>query len=1110
MTRTTGIGAALALAALSFGSAQPAPDPLRDGFRNPPNGARPRVWWHWMSGNITKEGIRLDLEWMRRIGLGGFQNFDANLETPQIVDKRLVYMTPEWRDAFRYAAALADQLGLEMAIAASPGWTESGGPWVTPAQAMKKYVWSETRIDGGRPFTGVLAPPPTTTGIYQNVPRARTGTESEPASEQFYADAAVVAYRAADEDQPLAAWHPKITASGGGFDLAALTDGDLVTSTLLPKAPLHQQAWIQFEFDQPRTIYGVTFVPGDSAGRDFGGIDGRPGAAPSGMALEASDDGRTFHEIIAMPGGAATLAVPPATARFFRLTVKTLPPPARPAGFGGPPRAVNPAGIPVAELVLHPYPVVNRFQAKAGFAAAPGLYKLGTPPAGAAPLVRPADVIDLTARLRPNGALDWTPPPGRWIVLRFGYTLTGMRNSPASPEATGLEVDKLSAAHVKSYFDTYLDRFRDATGGLIGSRGVRYLVVDSWEAAQANWTAQMPQEFARRRGYDLHPWLPVLAGIVIQNPEASERFLWDFRKTLAELITANHYDQLTTILKARGLGRYTESHEFGRAFVADGMDVKRTADIPMSAMWTGRGGPYNADIRESASVAHIYGQNVVAAESLTAGSNAFGFAPEDLKPTADAELANGLNRFVIHTSVHQPVTAKVPGLSLGRFGQWFTRLETWGEQAGPWISYLARSSYLLQQGRFAADLLYYYGEDSNVTALFNRPPQGLPDGFEYDFASSDVLLHRVQAAGGRLTTATGMSYRLLVLDPNARRMPLSVLRRIRDLVTAGASIAGPKPEESPSLSDDQQEFQRLATELWGDGAGTHTVGQGRVFAGQTAAQAMAALQAVPDFTYTRPQSGTTLLYVHRHLPDGELYWVNNRNARAESLDASFRVTGKAPELWHAATGVIQPAPYRFENGRTVVPLQLEPNDAVFVVFRQPATAPSRIIPAPVETALATLDGPWSVAFQPDRGAPATLTLPTLSSWSEHADPGVKYFSGTAAYTKTLQVPRDWLQPGARVWLDLGSVKNLAAVTLNGQPLGILWKPPFRTEITSALKPGANQLEVKVTNLWVNRIIGDRQPGAARTYTFTAMPFYNAQSPLLPSGLLGPVTVVRRH
>jgi hypothetical protein len=1111
---------ALALLGVWAVSAQNPGDALERGFQNPPDSAKPRVWWHWMNGNITKEGIKLDLEWMKRVGIGGFQNFDAALSTPQIVEKRLVYMTPEWKDAFRYAATLADQLGLEMAIAGSPGWSESGGPWVPPAQGMKKFVWAGIRVEGGSPFSGTLPKPPSVTGPFQNITGARgmaaNGEAPPPPPKEFYADAAVVAWRVPASDVPMASLQPKVTASGGSFNLSALTDGDLATISLLPAAPVGEKSWIQFEFAAPQTIRALTIALGGGGGR------GGRGGGNSGQVLESSDDGTQFRAVVEIPlGGAAehTLAFAPATAKFFRVSFTTQPPPAGRAGFGDMPgmggRApAAPAGLQIAELVLQTGARVNRFEEKAAFVTAPDLYGFATPPVAAQDAVRKGDVVDLTSKMRPDGTLDWTPPAGTWIVLRLGYSLLGITNHPASPEATGLEVDKLNRTYVKAYLDNYLDQYKDTVGPLMGKRGLQYVITDSWEAGAENWTDDMIAEFTKRRGYDPHPWLPVLTGRVVESAEASDRFLWDFRRTIADLTAENHYDQITASLKERGMARYSESHESGRAIIADGMEVKRSAAVPMSAMWTQMPGVdneqygYNADIRESASVAHIYGQNLVAAESLTARSGAWSWSPETLKPTADKELAMGLNRFVIHTSVHQPVSDKIPGLGLGPYGQWFTRHETWAELAKPWTTYLARNSYMLQQGKFAADVIYFYGEDSNVTAEFASKSPDVPAGYNFDYVNADALKNRLSVENGRIVTATGMSYRVLALDPYSRHMSLPVLKKIRDLVNAGAVVVGPKPVDSPSLSDDQAEFKTIADQVFGSGTGERTYGKGKVYAGQTLAQALLALEVAPDFEFTRPQADTSLLFVHRKLAGGEAYWVNNRKNRAETVDATFRVAGKAPELWHPDTGKIEPASYRFANGRTTVPLRLDPYDAVFVVFRKTAAAPSRTLPEPVETAMAAVEGPWDVSFQPNRGAPAKISLDKLSSWAVNADTGVKYFSGTGTYSKTIQAPADWFKTGAQLWLDLGDVKNLAEVSVNGKPLGIVWKPPFRVDVTGALKPGANTMEIKVTNLWVDRLIGDQQPDATKKYTYTAQQFYRADSPLLPSGLLGPVQIVR--
>jgi hypothetical protein len=1095
---------------------------LETGFITPPASAKPRVWWHWMNGNVSKDGIKKDLLWMNRVGIAGFQNFDAGMTTPQVVDKRLVYMTPEWKDAFLFTTKLADSLNLEMAIAGSPGWSESGGPWVTPAEAMKKIVWSEIRIEGGKQYSGVLPKPPVTTGAFQNIALAgRTVINGERVPlPEFYADAAVVAYRAPEKDVAMSDLKPIITSSGGKFDLTQLTDGDLVKTVLLPAAKPTQKSWLQFEFDKPVTIQSITSVIGGGSGR----------GASGGPVLESSDDGKVFIKVLDITGGRVsqnTLTFSPVTAKIFRIAITApAPAPAAPQGganmmagmFGGGAGggAAAPAGAQIAEFVLHTVARVNHFEEKAAFSTATNLYTLPTPSIPAAEAVNKADVIDITSMMKPDGTLTWTPPAGNWIVMRLGYSLTGHQNSPASPEATGLEVDKLNKTYVTNYFTNYLGQYKDATGGLMGKKGLQYIITDSWEAGVQNWTDNIMVDFKSLRGYDMTPWLPVLTGHIVESAEASDKFLWDFRKTLSDLVTLNHYNVLTEMLHEIGMGRYTESHEGGRAFIGDGMEVKSKADVPMSATWTpgGFGGNeggvatrFKADVRESASVSHIYGQNLVAAESMTAMGTAWAWSPELLKPTADMELASGLNRFVIHTSVHQPVDDKIPGLGLGPFGQWFTRHETWAEQAGPWMDYLARSSYMLQQGKFVADVIYYYGEDNNITALFGSKLPDVPAAYNYDFVNSDALVNVLEVKEGNITTASGMSYKVLALDQNARYMSLQVLNKISTMVNAGAIVIGNKPIGTPSLTDDETEFNRVADQLWSTEKGETVVGEGKVYSGQTIQEVLDLLKVAPDFNYTKPNENTNVLFVHRKIGDIDVYWVNNRNTYVEDIEATFRVDGKSAEIWHPETGKIEQASYSIADGLTTVPLHLESSDAVFVVFRNKSKKTSVIIPQLKETKLAAIDGSWNLSFQPNRGAPAQIVLPELTSWSENADPGVKYFSGTGTYTKTFQSTADWFNEGTQVWLDLGSVKNLAEVVVNGKSLGIIWKTPFRVNVTEALKEGENNLEVKVTNLWVNRLIGDQQPGVTAKITYTTQVFYQATAPLMTSGLLGPVQLV---
>ncbi len=1089
---------------------------LEENFISPPNESKPRVWWHWMNGNVTKEGIRADLEWMHRVGIGGFQNFDAGLNSPQVVDKRLIYMTPEWKDAFKFTTNLADSLNLEMAIAGSPGWSESGGPWVKPEQAMKKYVWSEIRVKGGEPFNGILPQPPSVSGPFQNLPMSGglMGEHSESTVPNYYSDVAVFAYRLPKADLSLEDLNPKITSSGGEFTLTQLTDGDLVKTSTLPEA---QTSWIQYEFTEPVTMQAITLVGGGAGNMFMGGGPIR--------TLSASIDGKKFTKIIDIQSGSVsetTLTFSPTEAKIFRVTwekqsVRMDPALSGMMGFGPPPA---PKGIQVAEFVLHGGGIVNRFEDKAAFSGATDLYEVFTPEVTSESVVDKNNVIELTSLMQSDGTLNWTPEDGDWKIVRFGFSLTGHQNGPASPEATGLEVDKLNAEHVEAYFTNYLDQYKDATGGLMGERGLQYVITDSWEAGTQNWTDEMITEFKNRRGYDILPWMPVLTGHIVESAEASDKFLWDFRKTLADLVVENHYDLLTTLLKERNMGRYSESHEARRAFIGDGMEVKKTADVPMGAGWTpgGFGGNeggfasvYQADIKESSSVAHLYGQKYVAAESLTAMGSDWAWSPELLKPIADHLMACGLNRFVIHTSVHQPLMDKVPGMSLGPFGQWFTRNETWAEQATAWTSYLARSCYMLQQGKYVADIAYYYGEDNNITTLFSRMRgrdlPNIPEGYSYDFINADAIVNWISTEDVKIVTPTGMSYKVLVLDPNSQYMTLSILKKIKEMVEAGATVSGPKPIMTPSLSDSPEEFNTIVNELWANENGVNKVGNGKVYSGVDLKEVLKQQSIIPDLDYEKPNEDTELFFVHRNVDGIDIYWVNNRTDKDLDIKTTFRVSGKKAEVWHPETGVIEDVSYNFTNETTTVPLHLTPNDAVFVVFATDTEENQFEIPITVEKEIIELKSPWIVNFQPDRGAPEQVTFNELSEWNQNEDLGIKYFSGTASYKKTIDVNEEWISENDQMWIDLGEVQNLAEVFINGTSAGIVWKKPFKVNITDKLTEGENEIEIQVTNLWVNRLIGDQQPDMKEKVTFVSNPFYKADSPLKPSGLLGPVKIL---
>ena len=975
---------------------------LKASFANPPHEARPLVWWHWMDGNITKDGIRKDLEWMDRAGIAGFHHFDAALTTPTIVDRRLVYMTPEWKEAFRYALSIADSLGMEVAIASSPGWSHTGGPWVKKEDAMRKLVWKDFTVSGGQHYEGALPEPLNIRGPYQGVPRQNV-VYDQITGDGDYQDIAVLALRQDGQRE--------FVASG--------------TSCT---------------FDAPTTISAVTV-----------------GCASTAHLMA---DGKEIAVIEPSAVLERTVSFEPVAARVFSLVVdapSVSPLYAALANILG--AAAPGKEAPVTIFKLYAEPRLNNFEAKAGFFPEPGLAaeKHRTPEYRHGNLA-----MDITQYCH-DGILSWDVPEGEWKIYRIGATLTGKLNGPAPEEATGLEVDKMDKDAFRRYFEQYFAMYQEAAGPYW--KTIRYLLTDSWEAGCENWTPRMREEFTARRGYDPLPWLPAIAGDVVLSSAESDAFLADWRKTIGELIAQN-FDALTGILQEYGLdGRFSESHESRRALVADGMDIKRTAAVPMSAIWApgplmGSSLPVAiADMRESASVSHIYGQEEVAAESMTSVGlmqQAYIFWPGNLKSVADLEFASGVNRIVIHESAHQPLDDKFPGLGLSVTGQWFNRHETWAEQARPWTDYLARSSWMLRQGRNVADILVYYGEDTNVSDRYAKEEISLPRGYNYDFVNPFTLENVIAFKEGRFVAPSGNTWEVLVLDADA--ISDSIAERLNAWKAQGARIY--------SLA-----------ELSLDGIPADVAG-------------------TADFRY-----------VHRTLRDGEFYWVSNPSDDYATLELSFRAKGRHLSIWDPETGEVSPCDFTVSDGRTQVTWQAQPNDAKFFVFSDNVMAGgtsrySERFCHSERSEESLLTGPWHIRFLEGRGAPSETVFDTLHSFTESDDPCIRYFSGTVTYTKEFTLDN----PSGRTLLSLGEVHNLAEVIVNGQHVRTLWKVPYEVEITDYLKEGANSLEIRVTNLWPNRLIGDASLPESERLTYIGFPFYRPDDPLLPSGLIGPVAL----
>lgn len=1091
---------------LGLPAAFAATDPLAAGFRHPPASARPQTWWHWMNGNISRVGIKADLEAMHRIGLGGAQIFNAaQHEAPGPVK----VLSPEWFSLMQYAIEQAHRLGLQITVHNSFGWSESGGPWVTPPQAMQRVVWSELRVHGPEKLETALPEP---TMIVAN----------------YCSDIAVLAFPALPGDtRSVPSLHPTVTSSTPGVDLRPLLGGNGGAVAELPMPTATAPEVITIGFAAPRTFGSVRLV-----GREYLSM-------PMRGRIEASDDGVTFRRLADLPKLAkgrnhpsVLTPFPLTTAKYFRIVITKVDARAKALVL----TAISLGGDRLAAT-----------EELAGFRAAAGV---SFPPEQipAADAIAPGRIVNLTAHVK-NGRLEWNVPPGDWTILRFCHTLTGQMNAPAPAGGRGWECDKMSRAAVDAHFNALMGRLIRNAGPLAGTTFTGVLA-DSWEAGSQNWTPAFRADFIRLRGYDPLPYLPVITGRVVGSVGVSQRFLWDYRQTIGDLIAQNYYGEFEHLAAEHHMHFQAEAPGIGMPTIADELECKGRTDIPMGEFWmSGRN-----DTKETASAAHIYGKRLASAESFTAKPQnaAWRKAPFDFKMLGDLEFTVGINEFVFHRYAHQPWLNRYPGMAMGPWGSNFDRTNTWWNQARAWMQYLTRCQYLLQSGIPVSDVCYFYGENIPNTLANNEPV--LPAGYDYDACNTEVLMKRMSVRDGRLVLPNGVSYAVLLLHPSDRMTP-DLLAKIRDLVAAGATVVGPRPERSPSLVDYPRcdaEVRRIGAELWGDCDGVHVTehryGRGRVIWGRPIGEVLREAGLAPDFT---AQGDGRFAAIHRRIGNADVYFVSSQNPTATSARLTFRITGRVPELWHPGSGRIERvARFQVSHGRTTIPVDFDPAGSVFVVFRRPigatdpvvgvtrngrpvgsgidltlarhglrlatdepgeyvlTTASGRthrvVVPAP-EPPLG-LHGPWDLRFPAAWGAPPRVSLPHLISWTQSSDQGVKYFSGTATYRKDFDLPAAFFGRGKSVWLNLGDVKILAEVKLNGREIGILWKPPFRADITAAAHPGRNTLEVRVTNLWPNRMIGDQHLPPAKRYTWSTYEPYTADSPLLPSGLLGPVRI----
>jgi len=780
-------------------------------------------------------------------------------------------------------------------------------------------------------------------------------------------------------------------------------------------------------------------------------------------------------------------------------------------------------------------------------------------------------IVDVSRYVNKDGILVWDAPPGCWKILRLGYTPTGKTNHPAAVSGQGLEIDKLRREGLDVHWREGIQPVLNHLGPLVG-RSFRGILVDSYEAGLNQWTPRMIEEFKKRRGYDPTPYLLTLTGRLVGDGPTTERFLWDFRRTIADLFAENYYGYFADLCHDHNLHFLTEPY----TSCFEGLMVAAKSDVPMGEFWVDGG--YSFSLRLAASIAHINGRKVAGAEAFTAAPHLARWQnyPGSLKRVGDWAWTQGINRFIFHSYPHQPWLDKVPGMTMGQYGCHFDRNNTWWKPGRAWVKYIERSQFLLQSGEPVADVLCFAG-DAAPNGGVNRKDIK-ESGYDYDACGTDIFV-ALKVKDSDIILPSGKRYRLLVL-PNTEFLRPALARKVRNLVFAGATVLGPKPKHSPSLDGfpaSEEEVIDIGNEVWGKCDGINIIsnsyGKGQIFTGISPAEVLYRLNVPPDI-----QLADGLTWIHRRTDDADIFFISNQSGRNIHTVAGFRIVGKSPEFWDAVHGTIEPAPgWTVEGELTKIPISLMPDASVFVVFRyagtpdpdpyvdvgssaqkdkdslwkadikingernllrvwdngsyilRRASGKTKKIDITNIPETQMLVGPWNVRFQCGRGAPAKAQFDSLVSWDQHPDPGIRYFSGTATYSIQFELPKSFLKKDQEIWLDLGEVAVIAEVRLNGNNLGILWNKPYRTEISKALHPGFNKLEIDVTNLWVNRLIGDEQypddcdwsdgnylirwpdwlkSGQPRSVpsrvTFTTWKHWKKNDQLISSGLLGPV------
>ncbi len=1105
---------------------------LKKVFLSPPEDAKPWVIWYWLHGAVSAEGITADIKAMKEAGISGaYLMTIKDTAKPSIYQPAARQLTPLWWTMVKHAMIEAKRFNIKLALHISDGFALAAGPWITPENSMQKLVWTQTHVKGGTTFNDTLSTPEKL--------------------ENYYRDVAVFAFPSLKGTKVSTATIKPVVTTNTGVDASFLANPSNTKNFTSDDS-----CWIQYSFEKPFTLRSLV-------------VRSRTNYQSNRLIIEWSNDGKTFTRHIQLQSprhgwqdwdSDYTHAIPEVTATHFRFLYSK---------EGSEPGAEDLDAakwrpvLKISGIELSSEPRIHQYEGKNG-----EVWRL-SPRTTDEQLrtglhVSKAAIIDITKYLDANGRLKWNVPAGDWTIIRIGHTSTGHKNETAGA-GKGLECDKFSKEAVTLQFNSWFGEIM-RQGGATAKEVVKLFHIDSWECGSQNWSQNFREEFKKRRGYDPYDYLPVMAGIPVESNQVSEGFLYDVRKTIAELINDNFYGTLKELTHREGLQFVAES--VAPTMLSDGMLHYSKVDLPMGEFWL-RSPTHDKpnDMLDAISGAHVYGKNIVQAEAFTQLRAAFDEHPGNLKALLDRNFTLGINRMVFHVFMHNPWLNKKPGITLDAIGLLFQRDQTWWPRVTAFTDYVKRCQALLQAGKPVTDIAVFTGEEfprrsllperlvPTLPGLFGKEaverenkrlrnegqPTRKPEngvtyvanttdaqtwldplrGYTYDSYNPDALLNLSSVKGKEISLSTGASYKLLVVPdthkmlPDSGSMSTEALKKILSFAVDGATVLlSNQTKRTLGLYDDMELQKRKlhhAYELINNSRQLYidNIGKGKLITGEFNKESLETLGIAPDFlaTIQNGERANNIAWTHRSGQGFDIYFVSNQSATSQQLNLSLRVAGRVPELWHALDGSITTAnEWSVKDGRTSLPVKLEANGSVFVVLQQPTAVKSvKANKKSERIVLTTISSPWVVKFDSKLGGPAkNLAWSELTDWSEAEDTTIRYYSGAAIYENAFTWQPE--KKPAPVFINLGEVKNMATVWVNDKPCGTVWTAPYSLEITKALKPGLNRIRIEVINTWANRMIGDAILPVEKRITYTAYPFKMEGKPLLPAGLLGPVTV----